>query len=104
MGITASRIRRTLLGLWMVLLSLVIMSPAFAQRDTDRSGDDQMSGNSALRSLLRGFPSYGPSGTPLPAEEAARLVETLARAISAAHQARVIHRDLSERLKRFRRI
>jgi hypothetical protein len=33
-------------------------------------------------------------GTPLPAGDAARLVESLARAMSAAHQARVIHRDL----------
>jgi WD40 repeat protein len=34
------------------------------------------------------------AGTPLPASEAARLVETLARAMQAAHQALVIHRDL----------
>jgi tetratricopeptide (TPR) repeat protein len=33
-------------------------------------------------------------GTPLPAREAARLVETLARAMQAAHEAHVIHRDL----------
>jgi serine/threonine protein kinase/tetratricopeptide (TPR) repeat protein len=33
-------------------------------------------------------------GTPLPPDEAARLVETLARAMQAAHQANVIHRDL----------
>jgi WD40 repeat protein/tRNA A-37 threonylcarbamoyl transferase component Bud32 len=33
-------------------------------------------------------------GTPLPPKEAARLVETLARAMHAAHQANVIHRDL----------
>jgi WD40 repeat protein len=33
-------------------------------------------------------------GTPLPPVEAARLVETLARAMHAAHQANVIHRDL----------
>jgi serine/threonine-protein kinase len=33
-------------------------------------------------------------GTPLPPQQAARLVETLARAMQAAHQARVIHRDL----------
>jgi tetratricopeptide (TPR) repeat protein len=33
-------------------------------------------------------------GTPLPPREAARLVETLARAMQAAHQANVIHRDL----------
>jgi formylglycine-generating enzyme required for sulfatase activity len=34
------------------------------------------------------------AGTPLPPQEAARLVETLARAMQAAHQAHVIHRDL----------
>jgi serine/threonine-protein kinase len=33
-------------------------------------------------------------GTPLPPKEAARLVETLARAMHAAHQAGVVHRDL----------
>ena len=33
-------------------------------------------------------------GTPLPPKEAARLVETLARAMFVAHQANVIHRDL----------
>jgi WD40 repeat protein len=34
------------------------------------------------------------NGTPLPPKEAAQLVETLARAMYAAHQANVIHRDL----------
>jgi formylglycine-generating enzyme required for sulfatase activity len=34
------------------------------------------------------------SGTPLPAEEAAALVETLARAMDAVHQKGVVHRDL----------
>ncbi len=34
------------------------------------------------------------NGTPLPAKEAAQLVETLARAIQAAHEKGVIHRDL----------
>jgi hypothetical protein len=34
------------------------------------------------------------SGTPLPPREAAGLVETLARAMHAAHQAQIIHRDL----------
>jgi WD40 repeat protein len=34
------------------------------------------------------------SGTPLPPAEAARLVETLARAVQAAHAKQVIHRDL----------
>ncbi len=34
------------------------------------------------------------SGTPLPAKEAAALVETLARAMQAAHEQQVIHRDL----------
>jgi hypothetical protein len=34
------------------------------------------------------------AGTPLPATEAARLVETLARAVEAAHRQRVVHRDL----------
>jgi WD40 repeat protein/serine/threonine protein kinase len=34
------------------------------------------------------------SGTPLPAAQAARLVEVLAHALHAAHQTRVIHRDL----------
>ena len=33
-------------------------------------------------------------GTPLPPREAAALVETLARAMQAAHEQRVIHRDL----------
>jgi hypothetical protein len=33
-------------------------------------------------------------GTPRPAEESARLVQTLAHAMEAAHRARVIHRDL----------
>jgi WD40 repeat protein/tRNA A-37 threonylcarbamoyl transferase component Bud32 len=34
------------------------------------------------------------NSTPLPAKEAARLVETLAQAIHAAHQKGVVHRDL----------
>ena len=34
------------------------------------------------------------AGTPLPAREAAALVETLARAIQAAHDHNIIHRDL----------
>jgi len=34
------------------------------------------------------------AGTPLPADEAAALVEVLARAVHAAHQKGVIHRDL----------
>ena len=34
------------------------------------------------------------AGSPLPSEEAARLVETLAAAVQAAHQANVVHRDL----------
>jgi hypothetical protein len=34
-------------------------------------------------------------GTPLPPAEAARLVETLARAIEAAHQKQIVHRDLT---------
>ena len=34
------------------------------------------------------------NGTPLPAREAAALVETLARAMQAAHEQHVIHRDL----------
>jgi serine/threonine-protein kinase len=34
------------------------------------------------------------TGTPLPARESARLVETLARAMQAAHELGVIHRDL----------
>jgi tetratricopeptide (TPR) repeat protein len=33
-------------------------------------------------------------GTPLPAQEAARLTEALARGVQAAHEARVVHRDL----------
>src|SRR5262249_34940094 len=33
-------------------------------------------------------------GTPLPAHEAAALVEQLAEAVQAAHEAQVIHRDL----------
>src|SRR5262249_53734443 len=34
------------------------------------------------------------NGKPLPPDEAARIVEQLARAIHAAHQAQIIHRDL----------
>jgi WD40 repeat protein/tRNA A-37 threonylcarbamoyl transferase component Bud32 len=34
------------------------------------------------------------AGTPLPPQQAAQLVETLARAMQAAHEANVIHRDL----------
>jgi tetratricopeptide (TPR) repeat protein len=34
------------------------------------------------------------NGTPMPVQQAAQLVETLARAIDAAHQAGIIHRDL----------
>jgi tRNA A-37 threonylcarbamoyl transferase component Bud32 len=33
-------------------------------------------------------------GTPLPARQAAELVETLARAVEAAHREKVVHRDL----------
>jgi eukaryotic-like serine/threonine-protein kinase len=36
-------------------------------------------------------------GTPLPPRPAAKLVETLARAMHAAHQAGVVHRDLKPR-------
>src|SRR5262245_25585370 len=35
------------------------------------------------------------AGTPLPAREAACLVEALARGVQAAHDERVIHRDLT---------
>src|SRR5262245_180400 len=34
------------------------------------------------------------NGTPLPPREAAALVETLARAVQAAHEAGIVHRDL----------
>jgi serine/threonine protein kinase len=34
------------------------------------------------------------AGTPLPAQQAAQLVETLARAVQAAHERGIIHRDL----------
>src|SRR5262249_39572512 len=34
------------------------------------------------------------NGTPLPPGEAARIVETLARAVHAAHQKGIVHRDL----------
>src|SRR5205085_501927 len=33
-------------------------------------------------------------GSPLPAAQAARMLETLGRAVHAAHQAGVVHRDL----------
>src|SRR5947208_10168373 len=34
------------------------------------------------------------NGTPLPSKQAAALVETLARAMAAAHQCGIVHRDL----------
>src|SRR5204863_6395686 len=40
-------------------------------------------------SLVKGL-----DGTPWPAERAAALVETLARAVHAAHRAGIVHRDL----------
>jgi hypothetical protein len=73
MDMSPSRIRRSLLGLWIVQLSLVMTSPASAERDTGRNDDGQTPANSnlerhdALKSLLQGFRPYGPAGTPLPA-------------------------------------
>ncbi len=46
----------------------------------------ELCGGGSLANKLR--------GTPLPAEEAGPLVETLARAMQAAHEKNIIHRDL----------
>jgi WD40 repeat protein len=48
----------------------------------------------SLEFVERGSLADRLKGTPQPAHEAARLVETLARAIHAAHQCGVVHRDL----------
>ena len=48
----------------------------------------------ALEFLPGGSLSDKLKGTPLPAKEAAKLVETIARAVQAAHDVGVIHRDL----------
>jgi hypothetical protein len=42
------------------------------------------------------------SGTPLPARQAARLVEVLARAMHEAHQKGVVHRDRTAKAERER--
>jgi len=48
----------------------------------------------SLEYLEGGSLSQKLNGTPLPSREAAQLVETLARAMEAAHQCGIIHRDL----------
>jgi serine/threonine protein kinase/DNA-binding SARP family transcriptional activator len=48
----------------------------------------------ALEYLEGGSLQHRLQGSPLPAREAAQLVQTLARAIHAAHQRGIIHRDL----------
>jgi tetratricopeptide (TPR) repeat protein/tRNA A-37 threonylcarbamoyl transferase component Bud32 len=48
----------------------------------------------ALEYLEGGGLAHKLQGAPLPAREAAQLVETLARAVQAAHERGIIHRDL----------
>src|SRR5262249_7990246 len=48
----------------------------------------------ALEYLEGGSLHHKLQGSPLPAREAAQLVETLARAMHAAHEGGIIHRDL----------
>jgi WD40 repeat protein len=48
----------------------------------------------SLEYVAGGSLAHRLNGTPLPASQAARLVETLALAIHAAHQQGVVHRDL----------
>ena len=59
-----------------------------------RSASTRASRSSPLEFCAGGSLDRKLDGTPLPPREAAQLVETLARAMHAAHQSNVIHRDL----------
>jgi hypothetical protein len=57
-------------------------------------GEHQGQPYCALEFVAGGSLGRKTAGTPLPARQAAQLIETLARAIHAAHQAGIVHRDL----------
>ena len=59
-----------------------------------RSASTRAGRSSRWSSVAGGSLDRKLDGTPLPAEQAARLVETLARAMQAAHDKGIIHRDL----------